>query len=72
MTAGMETGHTVPPKRADLVLSSDVPHGEGDVFVLDRFNVKSFGRIRGCYAFGNDYGLPMVGMVVTISPSFSL
>lgn len=29
------------PKRPDLVLATDVPHGELDVFVLDGLNVES-------------------------------
>jgi len=31
----------VLPKRADTVLSTDIPHGEGDVFVLNRFDVEA-------------------------------
>lgn len=33
----------VPPERADLVLSSDVPHGERDVLVLDGLDVEADG-----------------------------
>jgi len=29
------------PEGADLVLSTDIPHGEGDVLVLDRLDVES-------------------------------
>ena len=32
---------TVSPERANLVLASDVPHGERDVLVLDRLDVES-------------------------------
>lgn len=31
----------VPPQRSDLVLSTDIPHGEGDVLVLDRLDVEA-------------------------------
>jgi len=63
---------TVPPEGSDLVLSSDVPHGKGDILVFDRLDVKSFRGIRGLCMFRSNYSLPMVGIVVTISPSFSL
>ena len=75
------------PERTDLVLSTDIPHGELNVLVLDGLDVEtcsevessapsSFrfarvvqidkpGCVRGCYE-------PIVGMVVTISPSFRL
>ena len=75
------------PERTDLVLSTDIPHGELNVLVLDGLDVETcrkiessasssfrFARVaqidepecvRGCYE-------PIVGMVVTISPSFSL
>jgi hypothetical protein len=32
---------TVPPKRADLVLTSDIPNGEGNVFIFDSLDVES-------------------------------
>ena len=32
---------TVPPEGADLVLSSDVPHGERDVLVFDSLDVET-------------------------------
>jgi len=32
---------TVPPERSDLVLSSDVPHGERDVLVFDSLDVEA-------------------------------
>ena len=75
------------PERTDLVLSTDIPHGELDVLVLDSLDVEACrkvessapssrylacivenerpGGVRGLYE-------PIVGMVVTISPSFSL
>ena len=31
----------MPPERADLVLASDVPDGEGDVLVLDGLDVET-------------------------------
>lgn len=37
----------VAPERADLVLASDVPHGERDVLVLDGLDVETDGRDRG-------------------------
>jgi hypothetical protein len=39
-------GHrlTMPPEGPDLVLSSDIPNGEGNVLVLDRFDVETNGR----------------------------
>ena len=32
----------VAPQRTDLVLSTDIPHGERDVLVLDRLDVESY------------------------------
>jgi len=37
----------VPPEGSDLVLATDVPDGEGNVFVLDGFNVEADGRNGG-------------------------
>jgi len=37
----------MPPERADLVLSSDIPHGELDVLVLDRLDVEADRRNGG-------------------------
>jgi len=31
------------PERANLVLAADVPHGEGDVLILDRLDVEANG-----------------------------
>ena len=65
-------GHTlgvlevVAPERADLVLAANVPHREADVLVLDRLDVEAYA------VSGRRRRLPMVGIVVTISPSLSL
>lgn len=32
----------MPPERSDLVLTSDIPHGELDVLVLDSFDVETY------------------------------
>ena len=32
----------MPPEGADLVLSSNIPHGEGDVFVLDSLDIETW------------------------------
>ena len=37
----LSTGVVVPPERTNLVLSSDIPHGERDVLVLDGLNVEA-------------------------------
>ena len=36
----------VSPEWSDLVLTADVPHGEADVFVLDRLNVEPYKKTR--------------------------
>ena len=73
----------VSPQGSDLVLTTDIPHGELDVLVLDGLDVEA------CSGQGLDNGsggqrtvtsaaptergcIPMVGIVVTISPSLSL
>lgn len=63
----------MPPKGTDLVLSSDIPDSEGDVLVFHSLNVKA------CMHYASGRGnaeiqlySPIVGMVVTISPNFSL
>jgi len=33
---------TVSPEWADLILSSDIPHGEGDVLVFDRLDIEAW------------------------------
>jgi len=64
----------MPPERADLILTADIPHGELDVLVLDGLNVEAwFPKSTRCpCSLLSDDNIPMVGMVVTISPSFSL
>ena len=39
--SGRAHGRGAPPERADLVLASDVPHGEVDVLVLDGLHVEA-------------------------------
>jgi len=64
------------PKRSDLVLTTDIPDGELDVLVVDGLDVKTYIDsilVRPHYL--DTKGLvdaPIVGIVVTISPSFSL
>jgi hypothetical protein len=65
----------MPPERSDLVLTADIPHSELDVLVLDCLNIEACNgdistRPELCEWFGADE--PMVGIVVTISPSLSL
>lgn len=48
----MERQHTVPPERSDLILSSNIPHSEGNVFIFDSLNVESCSRIRGFCIIG--------------------
>ena len=66
----------MPPQRTDLVLTTDIPHGELDVLVLDSLDVETCKaknqRIVPVESCGVDGDVPMVGMVVTISPSLSL
>jgi hypothetical protein len=75
------------PERTDLVLSTDIPHGELNVLVLDSLDVEACNgvessapssrhsargvKIEGPRGVCRCYE-PIVGMVVTISPSFSL
>jgi hypothetical protein len=66
------------PERTDLVLTADIPDGELNVLVLDSLDVKtcrqalkSVSRVGRKADGGRRHG-PIVGMVVTISPSFSL
>jgi hypothetical protein len=66
------------PQRSDLVLSTNIPYGELNVLVFDSLNVEAWktrcqlfpGQIEACCV--NGAIIPIVGMVVTISPSFSL
>lgn len=64
----------VPPQRTDLVLTADVPNGELDVLVLDGLDVEAWDGVSVARRDGatGDEAIPMVGMVVTISPSLSL
>lgn len=64
----------VPPQRADLVLPTNIPHGELDVLVFNGLDVEACGNSQYRLAtFEKSAGdAPIVGMVVTISPSLSL
>jgi len=70
----------VPPQGADLVLTTDVPNGKLDVAVLDSLDVEALAGSAQGNNLGYGYmaeerggrGVPMVGMVVTTSPSLSL
>jgi len=39
----------MPPERADLVLPSDVPDGEGNVLVFDSLDVEAFIKTKTYY-----------------------
>ena len=71
------------PQRSDLVLTADVPHCKADVLVFNRLDVETCKRkakqqlsidCDTCVKeqFLSSEQLPIVGMVVTISPSLSL
>ena len=64
---------TMPPERANLVLATNIPYSERDVFIFDRLDVESCVQVKqipaGGYRRANS---PIVGIVVTISPSLSL
>jgi hypothetical protein len=75
------------PERTNLVLSTDIPHGELNVLVLDSLDVEACGGVQASALHSYSvarfletarsrrwcrYYEPIVGMVVTISPSFSL
>jgi len=64
----------VAPEGADLVLTTDIPYCERDVLVLDSLDVEAcaLGGGGGWSKAKQGTTLPMVGMVVTISPSLSL
>lgn len=68
----------MPPQRTDLVLTADIPHGELDVLVLDSLDVETWKKghksQRSALRNGDrmQRNIPMVGMVVTISPNLSL
>ena len=62
------------PQRTDLVLTAHIPHSKTDVFVFNCLNVESCKMLksyRSAYCHCCNV-IPIVGMVVTISPSFSL
>ena len=40
------TARTVAPQRTDLVLATDIPHGERDVFVFHGLDVETYRRNR--------------------------
>ena len=40
----------MPPERTDLVLTSDIPHGEGDVLVLDCLDVETWQGVSASFA----------------------
>lgn len=70
----------MPPQRPDLVLSSDIPYGELNVLVLDGLDVESCSKNASVPVPMADgvawiivgFAIPIVGIVVTISPSLSL
>lgn len=39
--ASPENRHTMSPEGPDLVLTTDIPHGEGNVVVLDGLDVET-------------------------------
>ncbi len=41
------TGKIMPPQGPDLILSTDIPHVELDVFIGDGFDVEADGGDRG-------------------------
>jgi len=68
----------MPPQRTDLVLSTNIPYGKLNILVLNSLDVEACMEIAristaanamSCMARENK---PIVGMVVTISPSLSL
>lgn len=66
----------MPPQRPDLILPANIPHGELNVLVFDGLNIEACReRVDQQGALGSMAGgraIPMVGMVVTISPNFNL
>jgi hypothetical protein len=65
------------PQGTNLVLASDIPYGEGDVLVFDSFNVEAYIETKEDKSVSHPlssslFYLPIVGMVVTISPNLSL
>ena len=65
---------TMPPERADLVLPSHIPDSERNVLVFDGLDVETLLKAR-MFIFerlASTTDAPIVGIVVTISPSLSL
>lgn len=67
----------VSPQWPDFILPANIPYGELDVLVLDGLDVESCftpsSSARDSWKIQvSTQHLPMVGIVVTISPSFSL
>ena len=65
----------MPPEWADLVLPTDIPYGERDVLVFDGLDVETLSKPKKKFFKRPDpqkNDEPIVGMVVTISPSLSL
>jgi hypothetical protein len=70
------------PQRSDLVLSTNIPDSELNVLIFDGLDVKAYYKDVLAFFYSdprqyiNDMGnricIPIVGIVVTISPSFSL
>ena len=64
------------PERSDLILATNIPHSEADVLVLNRLHVEPCNAINPlnlCSVYeGRTRTSPIVGIVVTISPSFNL
>jgi hypothetical protein len=74
---------TVSPQGTDFVLATNVPYRETDVLVLDRLDIEAFVGFSMNDMAPSHFPsvqkqkklkkkIPMVGMVVTISPSLSL
>lgn len=68
---GRDGVRTVAPEGPDLVLTTHIPDGEGDVLVLDRLDVETCSVSTPCNT-ARAFHVPIVGIVVTISPSLSL
>lgn len=65
------------PQRSNLILSSDIPNCETNVLILHCFDIESYHRSETIenqsYAkLSTDKRSPIVGIVVTTSPSFNL
>jgi hypothetical protein len=63
---------TVLPQTAQALLSTDIPNCEHDVLILDRFNIEAYIEVSTFEYQEPRQDEPMVGMVVTTSPSLSL